>query len=156
MKSLIFTILLTCAVGPLFAQNWSADEKELVAQIQACWDGWVEARTAGDVTVFESACPLGNYVYWGTSSGAPGDIEALRRNWAEESARVKKIYWEDLRPLSIKISGDTGIIHYYAYWFSEDHKGEENMYESKRMEAWQKQDGKWTLIGGIAVPVGGD
>lgn len=153
MRALLLTILTAFVVSPVFAQNWTPEEKELVAQIHACWDGWVEARMAGDVSAFENACPLGNYAYWGASSGAPGNIESLRRNWAEESARVKQIYWEDLRPLSIKISGDTGVIHYYGYWFVQDHQGEEDTYESKRMETWQKQDGRWTLIGGIAVPV---
>jgi ketosteroid isomerase-like protein len=151
--SLLFVLLIPFAAS---AQNWTAEQQEVIDHIKSCWDGWVKALEAKNYDIWADVCPCDkDGAYWFTSAGAPaiGQENQKRGLTGGLFTWWKKMAWLDLRPISIKIEGDVALVHFYGVWVAEDYKGEVSQIEDKRFEVFRKKDGQWTFIGGMVTPV---
>lgn len=147
----MFVLLIPFASS---AQNWTAEQQEVIDQIKSCWDAWVKALGEKNYDIWAEACPCDeDAVGWSASEGAPLIVQEY---WKRSITGglvpwFNKINWIDLRPISIKIDGDVALVHFYGVWVVEDYKGEAFQLESKRFEVFRKKDGQWTVIGGMVA-----
>jgi len=150
---LLWVILLACAPHPLSAQSWTAAEQEIIDLNQACWDAWAsEDLNAVRRTCNEHADARG----WWTAETAPqiGWFAKNAERWAAASTpRDTWVYW-DIRPLSVRIFDNTALIHFWATHTHEDRQGRLTTQSQKHLNIWQRIDGRWTWIGGMATPEG--
>ena len=132
--------------------RWSPEQQEVIDDIIARWDAWMEAEGKNDPEIWISRRPIAEgAVTWVTTDGAPLDIVTHhRRNW--QAAHEQPATWVDLRPLSVNIYGDVAVVHFYAYWRNKTPSGSE-VREQKRLEVFKKIDGKWTILAGQITPV---
>jgi ketosteroid isomerase-like protein len=152
-------LLLVLLAGSANAQEWSAEQKEVIAQIKVCWDGWVKAFEEKNYDLWAKSCPCDNNAFaWFTKEGAPTTQSEYAKRGLTFSPfpwGIKKTNWLDLRPISVKIDGDLALVHFYSVWVEENYKGEISQIEHKRLEVFRKKNGRWTLVGGMIVPVEG-
>ncbi len=52
------------------------------------------------------------------------------------------------------LQNDTALIHFWASDTHEDAQGETTTYTWKILNIWQRIDGRWTFIGGMAMQKG--
>jgi len=153
-RTLILIAFVIATSVPAAAQQarWSAEQKEVIDNILACWDAWKQAAEKNDPQIWLSRCACADdAVAWYTADGAPRDIKwhydrqlAVTRQGSPD--------WVDIRPFSVNIYGDIAAVHFYAYWKSMTPSGYE-VEEQKRLEVFKKINGRWTLIAGQTTPV---
>ena len=135
------------------AQHWTAEEQEIVDLNQSCWDAWA-SEDLGQVrrTCNDHVDARG----WYTPDAAP-EIgwfgNNAERRMAAFGSGDEWIYWE-IRPLSVRIFGDTALIHFWVTRTHEDSQGNQTTQTQKQLNIWQQADGSWTWIGGMAMPEG--
>ncbi len=113
LKTLTFVILLVPFTSS--AQHWTEEEQELIDHIIMDWNAWMEAIEKNDIEIWLTKSPrVENAKWWWTEEGAPSDAEWVRRNW--DMVRRVDAGWSDMRPVSILIHGNAGIVHFYGYW----------------------------------------
>ena len=151
MRSLFLIAAAFLIVAPAAAQQWTADQQEVISQLEECWDIWLEAASEGQPDAWLDRC-TDDFRYWGDETGAPNDAAMLRRLWSEIVQADE--HWIELRPLDVRIVGDVAIVHFYGSWNGLE--GEERVTrERKRTEVFRKVDGRWLLIAGHSQPSGG-
>ena len=138
---------------PVPAQHWTAEEQEIIDLNQGCWDAWA----AEDLDAVRRTCnEHPDARTWWTPEAAPGIgwFEKNAERWgASFHPRDKWLYWE-IRPLSVRIFNDTALIHFWALDAHEDAQGETTTHTWKMLNIWQRIDGRWTFIGGMAMQKG--
>lgn len=152
MKRMILTLtLLTLAVSqPLRAQQWSAQEQEVLDSLAACWDLWMEGIESGSPEGWIVECTTPGVTFWPAADGAPLGLDFIRRTWGDISGR--DLGWADIRPVRLTVEDDFAVLHFYGYWRAETPTGE-IVTEAKRTEVFRKIDGRWKLISGHGTPV---
>jgi len=158
MKRFVVTVILVLIPFTVFAQNWTAEQKEVIEHIKGCWDAWKEAFIKKDLQIWLDACPcIEDFADWNTEDGAPAiGLAAEKRglNMGLYSMIFgEKGDWLDLRPISVKIDGDVALVHFYAIFIWENTKGEAKHIQQKRFEVFRRKAERWTLIGGMTTPV---
>jgi len=145
--------VLLLVPGPSLAQQWTAEEQEIIDLNFSCWEAWA----AEDLNAVRQTCnEHPDARGWWTADGAPqvGWFEKNAERWsAAFHPRGNWIYF-DIRPLSVKIFNDTAFIHFWATHTHEDSKGDTVTQTQKQLNIWQRVEGRWTWIGGMAVPEG--
>ena len=150
MKILTVVSLSLILAGPLSAQNWTAEERGVIDQIETCWDAWIEAQEAGGPDLFFERCPYDERAsMWWTDFGAPQTPEGVLREWDFSSA--VDLDWVDLRPIAVRIWGDVAMVQLYGIWKANTSDGPVTT-EFKRTELFQNRDGQWVFVGGQGTP----
>lgn len=132
------------------AQTWTAEQQEVITQLEECWDIWVEASALGRPDPWLDRC-TDDFRYWGDETGVPNGPAVLRRQWREIMEADYR--WVTLRPLEIRIVGDVAIVHFYGSWNAKEGDGRITE-ETKRTEVFRNVDGRWRLIAGHSQPSG--
>jgi hypothetical protein len=145
------TLTLALAAYPAStasAQQWSAEQMEVVDAMKHCWNVWMEAVNSGSPTAFQAECQTEDSSFWvGTQSAPIIDKGYLDRTWGVEAGM--DLAWLDLRPLHISIHGDVAVIHFYGLWRFPGPV----VAEWKRTEVWRKEGGTWRQWTGHVTPV---
>lgn len=131
------------------AQQWSAEEQEVLDHLAECWDIWMAGVEAGTPTQWLSECSTPSSSYWGFD-GAPITNEFVQRTWGIISGR--DLGWVDIRPVLLRVMDDVAVLHFYGYWRAPADGGE-TVTEAKRTEVFRKIDGRWKIISGHGTPV---
>jgi len=145
----VVALALGCAT-PAQAQQWTAEQQEVLEFITGCWDAWVEALADETPDRFFEACPQDDDVlFWSTDDGAPGGMRNVYRNW--DYWREVDVDWADMRPIAVNIFGDVAIVYMYGYWIANTPDGPVTT-EYKRTEVFQRRDEGWHFIGAQSTP----
>jgi len=135
------------------AQTFSAEEQEITDLTHSCWAAWV----AEDLSAIDRACNEHEDArFWWTAEAVPaaGWSAKHAERWAEAfHPRTDLLYWE-VRPASVRIFGDVALIHIWATATVVDDNGQTTTNSQKRLDIWQRIDGRWTKIGGMGTPEG--
>ena len=146
MRALALASLALLVATPAFAQQWTAEEQEVIDTITMCWDAWVEASADETPAHWYDTCrPDENALMWWSDQGAPQGVNWHRRNW--DTIREGNFEWADLRPVAVRIYGDVAIVYLYGYWSRDTAEGRVTS-EHRRTEVFQRRDDGWTFIGG--------
>ena len=149
-----YALLLVLLTGSAMAQEWSAEQKEVIAHIKACFDAETRALQEKNPELWLAAFPCEQDAHhWVASQGAPEQLmESRTRIYAEGLTwRLKKVNWLDVRPLSVKIDGDVALVHFYDNWIIEDYQGKISQLENKKFLVFRKKSGRWTYLGGMSA-----
>lgn len=137
--------------SPAATQQWSAEEQELLAAIETCWDAWMGAIRAGDPEVWVNGCNVAeDSSMWWTNEGAPSGMRMTRR--AFQLFDDVDLDWLDFRPVAVRIWDDIGMVQFYGYWLAQN--GDERVVTSfKRTQVYRRLNGQWQFLGGQGTPV---
>lgn len=133
------------------AQEWSQEQQEVLAHLEACWDAW-ESK---DLQLWGATCrPDPNFRHWPAEDGAPETLNTWRTRAAYLWSTAEVAYpMRDLRPLAVQVSGDTAIIYFYVTSVRTQ-DGVATTVQERRTEVFRRVSGQWTLLGGMRAPVG--
>ena len=136
-------------------QQWSKEQQEFLEYLRKCWEAWEEAKQKKDLDIWTRALrPDKEVVWWWANEGMPtgslGNAFYKIITWSETPYRV---FWSEIRPIHVKIHGDVALVFYYGIGEVQDKDGKLHVWESKFLEVFRKQDGLWTYLGGMVVPL---
>lgn len=148
---ILFLLALGLSVSrPSPAEAQQANEQEVLAHIEMCWDAWMDAIREGDADDYFDKCPqVDTAGYWNATDGAPGGERTVRRQW--ERIRETDLDWIDMRPVLITIHEDVAIVHFYGYWLAPSPDGPQTT-EWKRTEVFRKVGDGYILLGAHSSP----
>lgn len=153
MRLIITAVLAATCLAPsgAWAQHWTPEEQEIIDLNQVCWEAWAAtdlARIAA--TCNEHADARG----WWTADVAP-EIGWMGKNaerWMEAIGSKEEWIYFEVRPLSVRVFNGTALIHFWATRTYRDLEGNVQILSQKHLNIWQRVDGRWTWIGGMATP----
>lgn len=155
MKKMVLAVLvlsLGSALSTEPAERWSAEQRDVLSQIDSCWAAWAEAAQAKDISIWERACPASDdLLWWWTSDAVPTNRRSISRQFRQWDF-IERVVWWDVRPIEVTIIGEMAIVPFYSRgsWLGTD--GERVDFSSKRVELFRKVDGRWTFLGGMVDP----
>ncbi len=144
MKHLVMLSILglTLSASPLlFAQQWSAEQQEVWKNVEAYWDRAAAGDLEGFMAYFHE-----DYLGWSYTSGVPGD-KATARKWIAEDMKTEKTLVHTIKPVGIKVHGNTAIVHYYWAQRVKNAEGKERNESGRWTDILIKQGSKWVMIG---------
>ena len=147
---LAVSLALLAPGGLLFAQEWSDEEQEVLDDLAECWDLWMEGVESGSPQRYMSECTTPTSTFWIATDAAPNSNDFVRRIWS--IIATQDLGWVDIRPVSLTITDDIAVLHFYGYWRAAT-ADSETITEWKRTEVFKQLDGRWKLIAGHGTPV---
>ena len=150
MRALALASLLFLMATPAVAQQWTAEEQEVIDTMAMCWDAWTAAIPNETTDYFFRTCqPDEDALFWWTTEGAPQSYDFVRRNW--DLISEDDDTWADIRPVAIRMFGDVAIVYLYGYWRANTADGVV-ITEYQRTEVYQRRDSDWIFIGAQGTP----
>ena len=150
---LVFVLLITWSTSGS-AQTWSSEQRDLIAQVKRCNDGWSESIKQKKFDLFRMACPeTASAVYWYTNPEKPVKYEGATGFWRGSADANRSATWTDLQPIEIQIDGDLGLIYYSVVWTVETKAGETRQAPSRRLTVFRRVDKRWLMAGGSIASV---
>lgn len=151
MKSLIqfvlaILVLTMFASVQLFAQEWSAKQKEVWKNVETYWDVSAKHDLDGFMNYFHD-----DYSGWYNQSALPSTKAETRKFVSHDFANTKVLIY-NIKPVAIKVHGDFAIVHYYYSQLVQNKEGKENMRTGNWTDILMKQGDKWVLIGDHGGP----
>ena len=152
VQILMASIVMILISYSTYGQTYSQEEQGLIDHITNCWDAWMEGIEKNNPEVWYEKCPSkADASMWWTNEGAPQQIGSwVRRNWDIVSDVDSK--WVDLRPVTVRIWDNIGMVQFYGYWQAKTKEGNV-VTELKRTEVFKNENGTWILLGGQGTPV---
>jgi ketosteroid isomerase-like protein len=127
-------------VSPLFAQEWSAEQKEAWAFEVAYWKASAANDSAGVLAMMHDG-----YRGWNYPSSVPGTKESAKAAFAHFSTTTKN-FLHNPTPIAIVVSGNTAVVHYYIGFHGTNEKGEHESTQDRWTDTLIKEGGKWLLL----------
>lgn len=152
MRALALTSLALLVATPAFAQQWTAEQQEVIDVIEACWDAWA----AEDLSAINATCnEHPEAVFWLTNEATP------RREWPERHRDdyLAGVYWprtdviyNEIQPLNVLVLDDVALVHFWALIVEEDTDGERRTIRQKRFDVYTRIGGQWSWSGNMISP----
>ena len=135
-------ILILLITWPIISvsQEWSNDQKEVLAVEQKVWEFWADRDLEGYMS-----CLHDNYIGWFQKDPLPLDKASLRK-WESYWLSTTKIHQAEMKPVSITITGNIAIINVYATTLEENAEGKKLIY-SRWTDILIREDGRWIIVG---------
>ena len=140
-KSIVVAVLLLFPTAHLFAQEWSAAQKEVWKNVEA----YNALADAGNVEGF-MAYVHNDYLGWSYSSALPMDKAAVRK-FVEYEFKASKTVVSNIKPAGIGVFGNVAYVHYYWTAVYKDAEGKEKSASGRWTDILMKQGDKWVMIG---------
>ena len=140
--SLIFSLFLLAFVSKSFAQQWSAEQKDVWSGVEKYWSVDASGDAKGFISYFDES-----YMGWAYQSDVP-QTKSNTSKWIENGHKNTTTVLYTLTPLAIWVKGDFAYAdYYYAQIEKNNESGKEERSEGKWTDILMKKDGKWLLIG---------
>ena len=139
---LMFTItfIVMLISGNTFAQQWSAEQKEVWAGVEKYWE--VNQNDPMEfLNYFDES-----YLGWGYENEAPSTKSDVTRAFSYWTKKGKEQY-HTLTPARIWVKGDFAYVHYYYTQVTESSEGKSNTERGRWTDILMKKDGKWVMVG---------
>jgi ketosteroid isomerase-like protein len=138
---LAVTVLLLISSAHLFAQEWSAVQKEVWKNVEA----YNALADSGNVEGF-MAYVHDDYLGWNYQSALPND-KATVRKFVEYEFKNSKTLVSSIKPAAIGVFGNFAYVHYYYSVLYKDAEGKEKAESGRWTDILMKQGDKWVMIG---------
>ncbi|MCC7198848.1 MAG: nuclear transport factor 2 family protein [Gammaproteobacteria bacterium] len=122
------------------AQTWSAEQQEVWAVEEAQWKlaaakdlSWVDTMVHPSVS------------YWETDQPVPQNKASLLR-WNRYSASYSTVLEQEIRPISIVVTGNVAVVNYVYQIAREDDKKKRETVQGRYMDVLVKDKGKWLFL----------
>jgi ketosteroid isomerase-like protein len=139
----IFAIILFAVLflsGKNYAQQWSAEQKEVWAGVEKYWD--VNQSNPMDFLQYFDDSYLG----WSYENGAPSGKSDVTKSFSYWTKKGKEQY-HIITPARIWVNGDFAYVHYYYTQVTEGSDGKPNTERGRWTDILMKKGGKWMLVG---------
>jgi len=139
----IFAIVLFAVLflsGKNYAQQWSAEQKEVWAGVEKYWD--VNQSNPMDFLQYFDDSYLG----WNYENGAPSVKSDVTKSFSYWTKKGKEQY-HIITPARIWVNGDFAFVHYYYTLVTESTDGKPNTDRGRWTDILMKKGSKWMLIG---------
>ena len=133
--------LMMFASTALFAQEWSAPQKEVWKNVEAYWAQDAAGNTEGFLAYFHA-----DYMGWDSGRAVPGGKDAARK-FITHGHKTSKTLVYDIQPVAIKIHGNVAFAHYHYVQIAKDEAGKAKETSGRWTDILMKQGDKWVLIG---------
>jgi len=145
MKTLVKGILLTLCLtllssAQLFGQEWSEEQKEVLAEVEGLWQAWID----GDINKIQSFV-ADDFRGWKEGFHATYTLKEIQP-WDEHWLQKNKLVFFHLYPFAIDIHDDVAIAFCSFQLVSEQKDGPDKVEQGKWTNIYKKIDGKWLLI----------
>jgi len=150
-------MLAAVALAPkeISAQAWAPEEQEAINHLRACWATWVTE----DYDTWMKTCnldPSGSY--WNTEESAPNSQNPanhfLRDIVLQGFEDTDVVAW-DIRPLRVTSWGDVVGVYFSTVLHVRNSEGKVAVVQDRRFEIVRKENGRWSVVGGMSVPGAG-
>lgn len=142
----VLTFLLATAIAtPAAAQNWTAEQQEIIDFGHACWTTWATE----DWGTYEQACPMDRGArYRDMAESVPSYGHRSWRPWSEAMwPHLDALHYEH-RPIAVQVLGDVAMYYFFASYFNSDTKGDISTFTQHELAVFERRDAGWVLIGG--------
>ena len=137
---LVLAILLLMPL-PARAQQWSAEEREILAFTEACWETFAKE----DIEKYLAECTHDDYSRWSSGTSMPIDARSERRMLPPWFSRNDWTAW-NIQPHRIRISGDAAVIHYQITSYRTSADGSTSFHLGGRSDFLVREDGAWKVF----------
>jgi ketosteroid isomerase-like protein len=131
---------------PLFAQEWSAEQKEAWASEIGYWKAIADRDDATAVAYMHE-----DYKGWFYGDALPAGKSAAKMGFSH-SFPLTKVFYHGVTPLSIVVRGNLAVVHYILAAHVTNEKGEHESIEQRWTDTLIKEGGKWLLLGDHGGP----
>ena len=145
-EQILIGLAVTLLSVPLFAQEWSAEQKEAWASELAYWKAVGENDVANSVAYMHDS-----YRGWNYASSVPGSKELTKMAFSHSST-ITKTFYHQPTPIAILVRGDVAVVHYVISFHGTNEKGEHETTEDRWTDTLIKEGGKWLLLGDHGGP----
>lgn len=148
---LLFVVgLFVACTLPAAAQQWDAEQLEVLEFMEGCWSAWTRTVAAHDQSEWTNECrPADDLHWWWGTDSVPENKTSLSRQFAWQVEHIERVVWWDVRPLVVNITGDVAIIMFFAEgsWIGTD--GVPVDFRSNRLDLFRRDDTGWSFLGGM-------
>jgi ketosteroid isomerase-like protein len=127
--------------APLFAQEWSAEQKEVLAFETAFWKAVADRDQAAALALMHE-----DYQGWGYGSYLPSGKASAKASFAHSFPATKTFYHE-VTPLKILVKGNLAVVHYILSGHGTNEKGEHESGDERWTDVLIQEGGRWLLLG---------
>jgi ketosteroid isomerase-like protein len=137
--AIVFFAVLSFS-GKNYAQQWSAEQKEVWAGVQKYW----EIDNNNPQAYFKYFDD--SYLGWSYANETPGTKEDAVKSSKYTSTKVKQAY-NIITPARIWVSGDFAYVHYYYTQVTESNDGKSTTEKGRWTDILMKKNGTWMIVG---------
>ena len=138
---LTFMLFFGLGFSSLFAQEWSAAQKEVWKNVNDYWALMAKGDVNGFMEYFHA-----DYMGWDVNSPVPSTKEQSKK-WITYAYQGVTVPVYEINPLAIKIYGDVAFVHYYYAMAKEAKDGKKSSESGRWTDILMKQGNKWVMIG---------
>ena len=140
MSALVAAVVvaLLSAPAPVPAQQWSTQQQEVWAAVEALWD------TSNDVDAWYDLI-ADDYRGWSISSAAPS-TKAATRPFSERWAARNETVALHLFPLAIDVRDDIAVVFYTYEGVYAQSDGTDRPEKGRWTDIYQNVGGRWLLV----------
>jgi len=140
-------LALFVLIMPLFflvnvqAQQWSAEQKEVWAGVEAYWAVGMSENPMDFINYFDDS-----YNGWNYETETPhtkADAQKSINYWTKKG----KVAYYTITPSKIWVSGNFAYVHYYYTEVTEGLDGKPNTERGRWTDILLKKDNKWIMVG---------
>ena len=139
---IMFSLMLLAFVGKSFAQQWTAEQKDVWAGVEKYWAVEASGDAQGFMSYFDDS-----YEGWSYQSKVP-QSKTNTSKWIDNEIKKNTSEVYTITPLVIWVKGDFAYVHYY---YAELDKNKETGKSEPSSGNWtdilMKSNDKWVLIG---------
>lgn len=129
------------ALTNVFAQEWSAAQKEVWKNVEAYWALDAVGNLDGFMSYFHES-----YMGWDMNEPLPID-KATVRKFIDYEYKTQKTVIYNIKPVGINVIGNFAIADYYYTRIVKDMDGKEKGRSGRWADVLMKQGEKWVLVG---------
>ena len=139
----IFALILFAVLflsGKNYAQQWSAEQKEVWAGVEKYW----EINNNNPLAYFNYFDD--SYIGWCYDNEAPAYKSDAVKSCKYFSSKTKQVY-NILTPAKIWVNGNFAYVHYYYTQVSESNDGKSTTEKGRWTDILMKKGGTWMIVG---------
>ena len=141
MRALTLASLALLVATPAFAQQWTAEEQEIIDFTNECWEMWQQEEVDG----YLSDCWHEDITFWWAPDSMP-----FGARWVSRASRFwfghnDMAVWA-VQPHAVNIFGDAAVFHYQLLGLDDTAEGLEQ-YGHGRTDFLVRENGAWKVVG---------
>ena len=137
---LIAVVVAAVAASPMQAPQWSAEQSEVWAAVEAMWNDYSSENLEA---AFAAHHP--DFIFWNNTNSVPGTKEMadeLDTFWFESGAMLRT----SVTPLTIQVFDDFAIVNAYVRGFAQEFGGAPQWMTWRWHSGWAKEGDEWLCV----------
>jgi hypothetical protein len=153
-RLVLFALSVLTVAAPCAAQDLTAAQRDVVAALTRCFDGWVQSFVDRSFSTFAKACPQSaEAAFWYTDRDGPVAYGGDTGLWNSVIGSTQTYAWRALQPISVLLDDDLALVFFTVTWSRQPNSGAAVEAASKRMNVFRKKEGVWEMVGGMMTTV---